>query len=336
MAYKRKPREKKDLPRIPMEGVLATRNYAYPSHKEIYLCFIFWCTIPPTLRNKSKQEKIELGFDDSLHPIMNLKTQKQFAKYMGISEDTLSIWKSKERFDGDLKMARESGIIARYKNRIDESFSEKTIEYADAARVKLWHELYYNHVDKVVVRHEGDVKLKLEQDSNLFNLDDIFPLALGRVCARQGLDLSKVQYKLQNSYYKRMEGAEDVEIIKEFKFPSQVPYDFDELENSVKAHDKETLKLDKLPEEDKEMSDVKKRMMAKLAEMKEAEKVELKVKPVRVKSEEVQNKSEEAKKGATQLEREKMAEVLRQLKATPTKRKTPTKKASTKTRGEKK
>lgn len=263
-----KEMDKMQIPRIPMENVLSKRNYRFPTNKEAYLAYVFWCTLPSEWKNMSDEERADFGFNKDLGKIFNIKTQYRFAETFGISEETLRRWRVLDRWDGDLEVAQRSGVVQAWKNKIDYNFSKKTAEYGDAARVKLWHELYLGHEERHVIRHEGEVSVRLEGGFNFYDLDDIFPIALAKICARQKLDLSKVVYKLNNSYYSKLDNATTLAEVEKIRFPSQIPYDFDSVEEAAIIHKDDTLKVDPnkvLNPEDE--SDTVKRMRHNLAKL---------------------------------------------------------------------
>lgn len=236
---------KLNVPTIPMEHILSKRtSYRFPTNKDAYLCYVFWSTIPQEFKLMTDEQRSDFGFSEDLNPIFKIRSQEAFASYFELSPETIRKWKLLDRWDGDLKAAQRSGVVQMWKNKIDYNFSKKTAEYGDAARVKLWYELFMEHEEKHVIRHEGEVTVKLENGISFYDMDDIFPIALAKICARQGLDLGKVVNALNNSYYKPLEDAENLKEIEKFRFPSQVNYDFDQVEKDAERLEQESLKIE--------------------------------------------------------------------------------------------
>ena len=113
--------------------------------KEAFEAYAIWSSIPLALRRLKPQQLEGLGIDtddELLSKLINIRTKTQFAKEFNIDRGNLSDWEKREDFQKRVEELNMKNNVLRYKKDIDFKFTRKTIQEADAARVKLWKQLY--------------------------------------------------------------------------------------------------------------------------------------------------------------------------------------------------
>ncbi len=110
--------------------------------KEFKMFFI-WQSMPSVYFGKTPAYLREIGIhDESAHELLSIKTQKEFAKKFNVREATLSEWKGKIKESG-LSDDSKTFFKGLTKNILG-AFYHKTLEHADAQRVRLWLEEFEN------------------------------------------------------------------------------------------------------------------------------------------------------------------------------------------------
>jgi len=200
-----------------------------------YKRFVIWSTIPHKVKKMSKEEMTAAGIPTEYFEFASTPYQKDFAKRYKMTEATLSAWKKKSEYWDDVDKELKQSIKREYAPRIDHSFSEATEKNADAARVKLWKQLFEGYEEASTVNH--NVKLQESHNSlELLTIDGIFALVVGKLCAKGYLDTIRVMERLQAGFYGRMnehlgmtDPVEMSEIQDALVLPSKMQYDFEEI-----------------------------------------------------------------------------------------------------------
>ena len=113
--------------------------------REVFEAYAIWSSIPLALRRLKPQQLEGLGIDtgdELLSKLINIKTKTQFAKEFNIDRGNLPDWEKREDFQKRVEELNMKNNVLKYKKDIDFKFTRKTIQEADAARVKLWKQLY--------------------------------------------------------------------------------------------------------------------------------------------------------------------------------------------------
>lgn len=239
-------------------------HHALPKKKREYFAFLYWMTLPPTIRGMNAEIAIkEFGVDTDAAPILAIRTQKEFTEVFDVSEPTLAKWRQAARFEDDLDMARKRNISDRWMNRITESFSKATEQHADAPRVKLWMELFGNY--QPTMRLSGNVTIDHNIHAGapppIMGVDQIFLMAIGKVCAQKGIDYGFLMNQLQQSYYKELNDDTTNEKQLDFKYPSDQRYNLDDVKDKVGKIIQEPPKAEEL---DITMSPMRRKLIEKL------------------------------------------------------------------------
>ena len=133
--------------------------------KRIFRTFVFWYSIPTSLKSMTLTQLKDIGFDTSnkvLKELIKIKSQTEFAKHFDVSIDTLTRWKRRKTFKKQYNKLCDQNIL-KFKKDIDYSFTEKTIRTGDAPRVKLWKQLYEGWIEKKVVEQTGSLNVLLNE-----------------------------------------------------------------------------------------------------------------------------------------------------------------------------
>ncbi len=137
-------KEKKQTDKPPQEQkvtVLGRDVTILPKHKAIFMRYVAWKNIPTVLLGKPSEYYREIGIKEEVErELLNIETQREFAKLYKVNEGTLSTWNGK---------IQEAGLIEDWKEwgksktaNINAAFYHQTLKHADAHRVRLWHELF--------------------------------------------------------------------------------------------------------------------------------------------------------------------------------------------------
>ncbi len=132
-----------------------------PQNLKTAKLYAFWKSIPAAIKDTKyfqKVKNIEIGEEEEsiLPKLVEAKTKKDVAAILGVNYDVVMAWdkspwveKMVDKFD------RENNVM-RFKKDVDYSFTQATIREADAARVKLWKQIYEGWVEKSSNIHEFD------------------------------------------------------------------------------------------------------------------------------------------------------------------------------------
>ncbi len=136
--------------------------------------FALWQSIPAILKDNKHIQKIKNTYlgpeeEELLPQLLEAKTLKDVSKVLDVSMDTIIYWrkhpmvkKMTEKFDLNCNALR-------FKNEVNYSFTQATIRNADAARVKLWKQLFEGWEEKTNIGHEineeqvRDIQSKLRE-----------------------------------------------------------------------------------------------------------------------------------------------------------------------------
>lgn len=124
-----------------------------PQRRKEFEIYKIWRRLPTTLRGQKEKTLLLLGFDKVYTPLLQIKTQRDFARKFKVDEDTVSLWnkhiednpeKNEERF-GWAKDLTKNLIFALYKNGLQDG---------DASKVKLFLQYIENYEEKTGVKVE--------------------------------------------------------------------------------------------------------------------------------------------------------------------------------------
>lgn len=131
------------------------RNDVYYDRE--FQLFRFWRSLPPMLLGKSKEQLINMGFDDEeALDLLQIRTMKAFAEKFGIDEDTVYLWRKRMIDDGepygDWKIWAK-----RLTRNVQTALYAGAVKEKDAPRIKLWHQLTEGWKDSSSVDHSGNI-----------------------------------------------------------------------------------------------------------------------------------------------------------------------------------
>jgi hypothetical protein len=224
-----------------------------------YWAFVMWKSLPASLRKLDSIKLGELGFDVEILDLLKLKNHSEFCKQFGVCMDSLTDWQRLPRFSGDVMTVINNTIVHTYKSAIDHNFTMKTLQEADASRVKLWKQLYEGWTEKGELEHSGIVDTNL-LGSEEITKTDIINLVIGKVANKQGINAVELMDKMKNGFYKDLD-IQDAEVVSDFRYPSDHNYDFNEIQKQNKGIDKA-----KMPTPNGELSKASAELKAKLLE----------------------------------------------------------------------
>lgn len=121
--------------------------------KNAFEDYVLWKSLPSKLLGSAEAKIKDIGITDSyLTELLGLKNQTEFCISRGIKcPGTLSAWNRKIEDEGLVRIMRKKLFGANFTSNIMASFYTKTMKYADAARVRLWMEIF----EEFIVGPEG-------------------------------------------------------------------------------------------------------------------------------------------------------------------------------------
>jgi hypothetical protein len=121
-----------------------------PKRQREALLYAIWCSIPMVVKSASLKDLSKWGYDindQQFLEMRSIKTKKDIAKYLSVSVETITDW-VKSDWVQDMINEINKANIARFIPDVDHAFVMKTIEEADASRVKLFKQLNQGWVEK--------------------------------------------------------------------------------------------------------------------------------------------------------------------------------------------
>ncbi len=125
--------------------------------------FAFWMSLPGIAKDTKYFErahvpKLDPDQEGIIGDLVNATTIAQVSKILDVETHTLIRWKKNTAFKRMVEKFDKNNDAMRFKKDVDYSFTRATIKHADAARVKLWKQLYEGWVEKDAKVHELDAE----------------------------------------------------------------------------------------------------------------------------------------------------------------------------------
>ena len=125
--------------------------------------FAFWMSLPGIAKDEKYFErasapKLDPDQESLIKDLVGTSTLNGISKLLNIDVHTLIRWKKNPLFKKMVEKFDMNNDATRFKRDVDYSFTRATIKHADAARVKLWKQLYEGWVEKDATRHELDAE----------------------------------------------------------------------------------------------------------------------------------------------------------------------------------
>lgn len=132
-----------------------------PYKKDIALIYALWRSMPFIFHEMELSRLAGIGCDvedETFKKLVSCKTKTQFMEAFKIHSQALAEW---DRSEIVKKMIEDFNIqsnVLRFKKDVDFHFTQKTIKESDAARVKLWKQVFEGWVEKSKTELEGELK----------------------------------------------------------------------------------------------------------------------------------------------------------------------------------
>ena len=113
--------------------------------------YALWRSMPLVFHELPAAKLASMGCDidnEVFQKLITCKTKTQFKEMFHISWRTLVDWDTNKAVQKMIDEFNEKSNVLRYKKDIDFHFTQATIREADAARVKLWKQLYEGWQEK--------------------------------------------------------------------------------------------------------------------------------------------------------------------------------------------
>jgi len=120
--------------------------------------YALWRSMPLVFHDLPIAKLASMGCDvndETFQQLIQCKTKTQFKEMFHLGWETIVAWDRNKKV---LKMIddfnKESNVL-RFKKDIDFHFTQATMREADAARVKLWKQLYEGWIEKQAVQTDA-------------------------------------------------------------------------------------------------------------------------------------------------------------------------------------
>lgn len=107
--------------------------------------YIQWLAIPTMLRSLPDDQVEKMGYptDDIVFmKLLRAKRKKYFCEEFGVSVNMPAIWEKEPDFFTELNQVSQNSHVMKFRKDVDFAFTHKTMKHGDAARMKLWKQLY--------------------------------------------------------------------------------------------------------------------------------------------------------------------------------------------------
>jgi len=129
--------------------------------------YALWKSIPTILhtmvhKDGGEAKLRDMGIDikdEELMELIRIRFKSDFSKRFKICLKQLERWDNSEIIQEWVDEFNQKNNVLKHKKDIDYNFTMKTKKEADAARVKLWKELYEGWSEKQKVEHSGTISL---------------------------------------------------------------------------------------------------------------------------------------------------------------------------------
>lgn len=114
--------------------------------------YTIWLSIPAMLRMLPEKDQLQMGYDvhDPIWSVLlPLRTKQEFTIFFKTSINQPMRWERADPtlFDRAMEISKRQNVM-RFKKDIDFSFTQKVLKYGDAARTKLWKQVYEGWTEK--------------------------------------------------------------------------------------------------------------------------------------------------------------------------------------------
>jgi len=138
-----------------------------PTREKEAKLYAFWRSIPTILhtlvhKDGGEAKLRDMGIDikdEELMELMKIRFKGEFSKRFKISTKQLKRWDNSEIIQKWINEFNQKNNVLKHKKDIDYNFTMKTKAEADAARVKLWKQLYEGWNEKQEIKHSGTISL---------------------------------------------------------------------------------------------------------------------------------------------------------------------------------
>ena len=132
-----------------------------PYKKEIALIYALWRSMPFIFHEMGLQRLAGIGCDvedETFKKLVSCKTKTQFMEAFKIHSQALAEWDKSEVVQKMIDDFNIQSNVLKFKKDVDFHFTQKTIKESDAARVKLWKQIFEGWVETSKTELDGKLK----------------------------------------------------------------------------------------------------------------------------------------------------------------------------------
>jgi len=119
--------------------------------KQEAMIYALWRSMPLVSHELPAAKLASMGYDvddELFQKLVSCKTKTQFKEMFHLSWETLADWDTNKEVQKMIDDFNKQSNVLKFKKDIDFHFTQAAIREADAARVKLWKQLYEGWVEK--------------------------------------------------------------------------------------------------------------------------------------------------------------------------------------------
>jgi hypothetical protein len=107
--------------------------------------YVEWASIPAMLRMMKPEDLTRMGYDTSdpvFMKMVGIKRKGEFCAEFGIGSNQPAKWEKEPTFYEEVNARSSQSHVMKFRKDIDFGFTQKVIRHGDAARMKLWKQVY--------------------------------------------------------------------------------------------------------------------------------------------------------------------------------------------------
>lgn len=143
------------------------RPYKRVYKKREAMLYALWRSIPLAFHELPASKLASMGYDvddETFKKLISCKTKTQFKEMFNVSWDCLTYWDINKEVQAMIDEFNKKSNVLKFKKDVDFNFTQATIREADAARVKLWKQIYEGWVEKQNVGVQPEALNDLAED----------------------------------------------------------------------------------------------------------------------------------------------------------------------------
>lgn len=151
---------KKEIKKAEQKAEVKEREKKHPNE---YKMFSVWLTLPRMILGKTDEEYDKMGIDDPVYrELLSIRTQKQFAEKVGVSEDTITAWR--KELSGMKNDKDMHSFFDQFTKALLLSFYREQMRRPTPQGIETWYEIIKDRKKNLNINLDGEVKSTLSDE----------------------------------------------------------------------------------------------------------------------------------------------------------------------------